>query len=172
MGCVWLWLCFTLTIYEFYFHRKIGKVKPATSVKTLPAPASAHCLREVAITLHFLVKGEEGQLSLRGHLPSLGSESAGTRGVLWVPQTSVRSVDKTPRHEPHGRNYNFLQVSYFTPTQLCDPALLISSVQFSSVQFSRSVVFGSLRPHESQHTRPPCPSPTPGVHSDSCPSSQ
>ena len=29
----------------------------------------------------------------------------------------------------------------------------------------------SLRPHESQHARPPCPSPTPGVHSDSCPSS-
>ena len=42
----------------------------------------------------------------------------------------------------------------------------------SSVQFSRSVVSNSLRPHESQHTRPPCPSPTPGVHSDSCPSSQ
>ena len=38
---------------------------------------------------------------------------------------------------------------------------------FSSVQFSRSVVSNSLRPHESQHTRPPCPSPTPGVHSDS-----
>ena len=43
--------------------------------------------------------------------------------------------------------------------------------QFSSVQFSFSVVSNSLRPHESQHTRPPCPSPTPGVHSDSCPSS-
>ena len=42
----------------------------------------------------------------------------------------------------------------------------------SSLQFSRSVVFNSLRPHESQHTRPPCPSPTPGVHSDSHPSSQ
>ena len=42
----------------------------------------------------------------------------------------------------------------------------------SSVQFSRSVVSDSLRPHESQHTRPPCPSPTPGVHSDSHPSSQ
>ena len=41
---------------------------------------------------------------------------------------------------------------------------------FSSVQFSRSVVSDSLRPHESQHARPPCPSPTPGVHSDSCPS--
>ena len=43
--------------------------------------------------------------------------------------------------------------------------------QFSSVQFSRSVVSDSLRPHESQHARPPCPSPSPGVHSDSCPSS-
>ena len=46
------------------------------------------------------------------------------------------------------------------------------SVQFSSVQFSCLVVSDSLRPHESQHARPPCPSPTPGVHSDSCPSSQ
>ena len=39
----------------------------------------------------------------------------------------------------------------------------------SSVQFSRSVVSDSLQPHASQHARPPCPSPTPGVHSDSCP---
>ena len=38
-------------------------------------------------------------------------------------------------------------------------------------QISRSVVSDSLRPHESQHARPPCPTPTPGVHSDSCPSS-
>ena len=44
--------------------------------------------------------------------------------------------------------------------------------QFSSVQFSRSVMFDSLQPHESQHARPPCPSPTPGVHSNSCPSSR
>ena len=41
----------------------------------------------------------------------------------------------------------------------------------SSVQFSHSVVSDSLRPHEPQHTRPPCPSPTPRVHSNSCPSS-
>ena len=38
-------------------------------------------------------------------------------------------------------------------------------------QFSRSVVSNSLQPHESQHTRPPCSSPTPAVHSNSCPSS-
>ena len=41
-----------------------------------------------------------------------------------------------------------------------------------SVQFSRLVVSDSLQPHELQHTRPPCPSPTPGVHPNSCPSSR
>ena len=41
---------------------------------------------------------------------------------------------------------------------------------FSSVQFSRSVLSDSLRPHELQHARPPCPSPTPGVYSNPCPS--
>ena len=41
-----------------------------------------------------------------------------------------------------------------------------------SDQISRSVVSDSLRPHELQHARPPCPSATPGVHSDSHPSSQ
>ena len=43
--------------------------------------------------------------------------------------------------------------------------------KFSSVRFSHSVVSDSLRPHESQHSRPPCPSPTPGVHSNSPPTS-
>ena len=42
----------------------------------------------------------------------------------------------------------------------------------SSVQFSPSVMSDSLGPHEPQHTRPPCPSPTPGIHSNSPPSSQ
>ena len=46
------------------------------------------------------------------------------------------------------------------------------SLELRSDQISRSVVSDSLRPHESQHARPPYPSPTPGVHSDSCPSSQ
>ena len=46
----------------------------------------------------------------------------------------------------------------------------MSQQWLSSVQFSRSVMSDSLQPHESQHTRPPCLSPTPGVHSDSRPS--
>ena len=44
--------------------------------------------------------------------------------------------------------------------------------QADSVQFSRSVVSDSLWPHELQLARPPCPSPTPGVHPNSCPSSR
>ena len=65
---------------------------------------------------------------------------------------------------------------------LCRPLLLLPSVFprirvfsnesalcNSSVQFSHSVVSDSLRLHESQHARPPCLSPTPGVHSDSRP---
>ena len=45
-------------------------------------------------------------------------------------------------------------------------------LQIRSDQISRSVMSNSLRPHESQHARLPCPSPTLGVHSDSCPSSR
>ena len=49
-------------------------------------------------------------------------------------------------------------------------SLLLSCIQgYHSVQFSRSVVSDPLRPHELRHARPPCPSPTAGVHSDSCP---
>ena len=50
--------------------------------------------------------------------------------------------------------------------------LIFHRPQFSLVQFSCSVVSDSLWPHESQHARPPCPSPTPGVHPNSCPSSR
>ena len=46
------------------------------------------------------------------------------------------------------------------------------NVSSHSVQFSRSIMSDSLWPHESQHTRPPCPSQTPGVYSNSCPSSR
>ena len=49
---------------------------------------------------------------------------------------------------------------------------IMASGPIRSDQISRSVMSNSLRPHESQHTRPPCPSPTPGVHSDSRPLSQ
>ena len=49
---------------------------------------------------------------------------------------------------------------------------MVLEPECGSVQFSRSVVPNSLRPHELQHARPLCPSPTPGVHSNSRPLSQ
>ena len=52
------------------------------------------------------------------------------------------------------------------------PIALPSVGQFSSGQFCRSVVSNSLQPHGLQHTRPPCPSLTPGVYPNSCPLSQ
>ena len=64
--------------------------------------------------------------------------------------------------------YSFTEWVHFTTPS--NYTALKSSI--SSIQFSRSVVSDSLRPHESQHARPHCPSPTPGVHSDSHPLSQ
>ena len=60
---------------------------------------------------------------------------------------------------------------FFVYIQANTSTLYIPTPFICSVQFSCSVVSDSLRPHESQHARPPCPSPTPGVHSDSCSSS-
>ena len=56
---------------------------------------------------------------------------------------------------------------------LCSVPLICAPVfMFSSVQFNHSVVSNSLRPHEPQHARPPCPSPTPGVYPNPCPLSR
>ena len=67
-----------------------------------------------------------------------------------------------------------LQGKAFLDVKLAVPSLIwwVHRPGTSSDQVSHSVVSDSLWPHESKHSRPPCPSPTPGVHSDSCPSSQ
>ena len=67
--------------------------------------------------------------------------------------------------------YNYL-LKHFYDGHLNFCQTILYPLVFSSVQFSSSVVSVSLRPHESQHTRPPCLSPTPRVHSNSRPSSQ
>ena len=61
-------------------------------------------------------------------------------------------------------------ISVFLPGEFHGQRSLAGySLQFSSVQFSCSVVSDSLRPHELQHTKPSCPSPTPGSHPNPCP---
>ena len=71
-----------------------------------------------------------------------------------------------------GRNINNLRYVDYT-TLMVEKSLLMKvkeeseKVGFSSVQFSCSVVSDSLRPHELQHSRPPCPSQSPGVYLNS-----
>ena len=65
-----------------------------------------------------------------------------------------------------------LPVNHFKTLSWSTFSINILIMKYSSVQFSGSVVSDSLRPHESQHTRPPCPSPTSRVYSNSCPSSR
>ena len=68
--------------------------------------------------------------------------------------------------------------NYATPYSVCiflvswDLSLCHIYFIISSVQFSHSAVSNSLRPHKLQHARPPCPSPTLGVHPNPCPLSQ
>ena len=81
-----------------------------------------------------------------------------------------------------GRKNQYCENDYTSKHNLqiqCDPYQITNDIfhrtrtkNFTIHQFSRSVVSDSLRPHELQHARPPCPSPTPRVHSNSCPSSQ
>ena len=72
---------------------------------------------------------------------------------------------------PH-RVHNFRYVKKMCFFRNGDSLRLLQTVITNRVQFSRSVMSNSLWHHEPQHTRPPCPSPTPEVHSNSCPLSQ
>ena len=55
------------------------------------------------------------------------------------------------------------------PNSLYETTITLIPKLDSSVQISHSVMSDCVQPHELQHTRPPCPSPTPGVHPNSCP---
>ena len=68
-------------------------------------------------------------------------------------------------------NLNIWSTEDYFHSQFHLEILTCSLKYISSVQFSRSVMSDSLRPHELQHARPPYPSPSPGVHPNSCPSS-
>ena len=92
---------------------------------------------------------------------------------FWSLTPGVNAVPHDLLHETSQCLF-CLNVGQANLVRVCTVTLLYClylSFCFSSVQFSRSVVSDFLRPHESQHARTPCPSPTPGVHSESRPSS-
>ena len=88
---------------------------------------------------------------------------------------------KIPRTAEPGRRYSpglqrvrhdWVHASNTRKKKIVNYQQYFCEPQFISFQFSRSVMSNSLWPHESQHARTPCPSPTPGVQSDSCPLSR
>jgi len=94
--------------------------------------------------------------------------------------TTLRNWDSSPTcTHPNPPYCNLLWVVWNpylpSPSQIfhwlpnCQTRLQVLALNRYLLQFSRSVVSDSLRPHESQHARPPCPSSTPGVHSNPCP---
>ena len=138
-------------------------------------------------------------MELTGSVSILSAPSwAEPRSLLWDHSSLCRQADARAPSFPSGGAPGASPAGYRLTDVVatsCDPSGFICSeslgyggfalvvflpkfgekhrtINCASVQFSCSVVSDSLRPHESQHTRPPCPSPTPGVHPDSRPSSQ
>ena len=101
-----------------------------------------------------------------GDLPNPGIE----------PRSPTLQADALPSEPPGKQNaskFSLLRRNDLIYT-LSDVFLFVicEIISLSSVQFSHSVMSESLLPHKLEHARPPCPSPTPGVYSNSCPSSR
>ena len=87
--------------------------------------------------------------------------------IHWFDLAILGTLKSLLQH--HSPKTSILGFSAFFMVQLSYP-YMTTGKPISSVQFSHSVVSDSLQPHELQHARPPCPSPTPRVHPNSCPS--
>ena len=85
--------------------------------------------------------------------------------ILWIIPCNLHNVPI--RYFYPQCTHTFILWQYYS----CNSPNKLFFPHFSSVQFSRSVVSDSLRPHEPQHARPPRLSPAPGVHPNLCPSS-
>ena len=100
------------------------------------------------------------------HCSPLGSS------VHWILQTRILEWVAMPCSKGSSRPRDQTHISCIAGGFFTDWATGEAPFNILSVQFSRSVMSNSLRPHESQHARPPCPSSTPGVYSKSCPLSR
>ena len=93
---------------------------------------------------------------------SPSNEHPGLISLEWTGWISLQSkgLSKESSPTPQFKSINSSALSLLRP---------VAINRLSIVQFSRSVVSNSLRPHGLQHATPPCPLPTPGVYSNSCP---
>ena len=113
-----------------------------------------------------LITSYKGLVKHTDRVKTSAAEAGIVPAHLWLPQSpQVKKLWQVHAQCSLGR-------SCYRPKKSCVYGYIVTSVQFSSIQFSHSLVSDSSRPHESQHARPPCPSPTPTVRPDPCPSSQ
>ena len=110
-------------------------------------------------------------ISTQSQFPDLPDSGIKARS----PALQADSLPSEPPRKPPLNTCKWMHPACpHTHMYACVLFLFLFSVKpkFSSVQFSHSIMSDSLRPHELQHARPPCPSPTPGVHTTPCPLSQ
>ena len=118
---------------------------------------SKWCFPEFSELFWQIVAAEEKSWILETSHPGRTMSSLDT--LLQLTSEVGTSAEWSPLSVGSDLNLNWIESKCWTP-------------QFSSVHFSRSVMSDSLRPHELQHARPPCPSPTPRVHPNSWASSR
>ena len=126
------------------------------------------------ILTHNKLKGRWGATT-RCQIPCPDSHICQTTGYSWASRLCSCHIDPvwpgmSAKSETELRKGEMARVCA-VPTTLSMMSSTPGSVQFSSVHSSHSVMSNSLWLHELQHARPPCQSPTPGVHPNSCPSS-
>ena len=94
--------------------------------------------------------------------------------AVWLQKQRLEWLDREPRNEGNYQSLTGKEYILLYSLKRCKTLLKTWDLvyHFSSVQFSCSVMSDSLQLHELKHTRPPCPSPTPGVHPNSCPLSR
>jgi len=93
--------------------------------------------------------------------PVISTISNSTSSMKWIPQANVTCSHFSSHRTPH--SLPFIIILLVLVLSIISLAFLLYAVQFS-----HSVVSDSLWPHELQHTKPPCPSPSPGVYPNSC----
>ena len=125
----------------------------------------------------------ESEEELKSRLMKVKVESEKVGLKLNIQKTKIIASGPTTSWQIHGETIKTVRDFMFGGLQItadgdCSHEIkrhlllgrkAMTNLQFSSVQFSFSVVSNSLQPHELQHARFPCPSPTPGVHSNSRP---
>ena len=143
-----------------------------------PRPSNSHSSTLRAPEVHFgdhcsiRLPGGLARISLYSNRPSMRPSQIVSFHLLNGPQRTTHPITVCLARFWSvclGHPLTLFTLQDVVLSNICPQAIKFSS---HSVQFSCSVVSDSLRPHESQHARPPCASPTPRVYSNSCPLSQ